>query len=799
MAQKGGGMLELWIDGARCDIDTIPTIPIGFDIDNLTKVDGDRIGRSIEVELPTTPRNDAIFGSSQDIYAASRFNSECHTALVKMDGVEIFKGVVYLCETTMRKGSVESYKISIREGGAEWIESVAKRHLNELDIPYSERLTLTTIAKSWDGEQAIRFLPIYRGDYLPKYSGPSTLPVERVMLTDDYHPFISIAEMVKAMFADTGYTLHSNFLASEFGRSLYMSGEYTRSDASSAKSRCDFFARRSAPVTATADFAGRVYASTTFATSTVGPIVDTANPAAFDSEGMQMSETFNTLNAFSKNSVGNICFTPRYSVKAGFMLHLEYTTDYKIASRNRLLGFDTVEGLNGVRVEFPLANSCVDCRNGTSKNMQYRAIVFDHIEGQEYRLVAYGTSDTLHTLGTWSSRSQLVVTPSSEIDSMQLLYRSGSSAWQVYTGDWALYAGYIEEEGKVDVALDLRIPPQSVSAGEEFALDKFWFGGAEQGMEITIGIGTTLRPYFTSVAGYGSQLTFADIAPRQVSQMNLLTAVGEMFNLAFYTDKQRKEIYIEPLEELYDCDEVVDWSNRIDLLQGISLADAGVGREQNTLFRYRDTDRASHEYNLQHDTLFGSWSHRNPLYGTKESTKLVGNSLFTTTISIANIVASAPSALLMQVGDTSSFDFAVDEPFTPHIVCYKGLRTLPEGECWISADKLDHYPYAAFSDGESINLCFENRDGLQGLNRYHTGRLSRLCEGKRLTLNLHLTTAEMASLFTTNGTKPSLRTRFRFNIQGESSLFRLAKVESWRSDNGTVCCTFEQELNFYDK
>ena len=786
-------MLELWIDEKRCDISTISKIPIDFDIDKLSKVDGYRTGRSIEIELPTTPLNNAMFGSSRDIYATSRFNTEHHTATLKKDGIEIFSGTVYLCGTEMQKRGGGGYKICIREGGATWIEKVSKGKLCDLDITYSELLNLSTITKSWEGENAVRFLPVYRDNYLSRYSDQSVIPAERVMLTDDYHPFISISEMVRAMFAGTGYTLHSNLLDSEFGRSLYMSGDYARSNAELAKSRCDFFARRSAPTTAKADYAGRVYASTAFAACTVGPIVDTANPEAIDSDGVQMSETFNTLNAFSKNESGNICFKPRFSVKAGFMLHLEYTTDYKILSRDRLLGFDTIEGLNNVRVKFPLANTCVDHRKAVSKNKQYRALVFDHIEGREYMLSANCSNNSIYNSATWSARSQLVVTPNLDIESVQLLYRSDNSAWRVYTEDWALYAGYIEEKGKVDVELDFRIPPQEVAAGEEHLLDKIWFGGAEQGMEFTIGNGTTLRPYFTTVPGYGSQLQFTDIAPRQVSQIELLTALGEMFNLVFYTDEELKEVHIEPLDELYG-DEEIDWSSRIDWQHGIILADTGVGQSQRYIFSYRDTDKATNEYNLDNDTLFGSWECNIPLYCTKDSTKQLGNSLFTTTINRNNIVGTAPSASLMVVGDTTTIDAGIDEPFTPHIVCYKGMQALPDGECWIANEKLSRYPYATFSDGESTNLCFEDREGVQGLNRYHTDKLARLCNSQTLTLDLHLTTAETASLFTADGTIPSLRTKFRFTIQGESSLFRLAKIESWNTDEATLHCTFEREL-----
>jgi hypothetical protein len=123
------------------------------------------------------------------------------------------------------------------------------------------------------------------------------------------------------------------------------------------------------------------------------------------------------------------------------------------------------------------------------------------------------------------------------------------------------------------------------------------------------------------------------------------------------------------------------------------------------------------------------------------------------------------------------------------------MRTLPNGECWIATERLEAYPYASFWDSEEVNLCFEDRGGLQGLHPYHKERLSRLRNSQNIALDLHLTTAETAHLLTGEGPKPSLRKKFRFSIQGESSLFRLSKVERWDTEKGVVHCTFERELN----
>ena len=789
-------MIALWVDNHKCDIDDLPTIPIDFDVTQLTKVEGARNGRNIELELPATPTNDLVFGSSRDLYATKRFNAEHHTARIEKDGVTIFEGTAYLLETSITEGLGGSYKIRISEGGAEWIEDVVHGSLSDLEIPFSEIFDLATIAESWEKEHSVRFLPIYRGNYLRHTSSASALPTERVLLTDDYHPFISISDMVRAMFAKSGYTLHSNLLDSEFGRSLYMSGEYARTNAEAAKAKCDFLARRAAPGSATADFAGRVYASTAFATHTIGAIVDTANPEALDDNGEVMSDTFCINNSFSMNGAGNICFSPITSVKAGFLLHLDYTTEYKILSRERLRGFDVVEGFNGVRAETILANSCRDFRGATTTRTQYRVVVFDHTDGRQYQLVGLQDDNSSVTIKSWSTRSELVTTPSTPLIATQLNYRDSATApWRKYEEDWALYAGYIEESGFIDVEMDFRLPPQDVAAGERFVLDKIWFGGADPGMKITVGTNCSLRPYFTATPGYNSMLEFKDIAPRNTRQVDLLVALGEMFNLAFYTDRELKEVHIEPLEELYKEGDELDWSCRIDHLGGVSISDAGIGAPQNFVLSYLAGDRASNTFNTENETTLGRWSFRNPLYGTKNSTKQYGNTLFTTTLNISNILGSAPSASVIQVGDIGEEENGVDIAFSPRIVCYKGLKDLPEGEIWSSPSPQNRYPYAAFIDDEGVNLCFEDRNNIEGLHKHYDPMLLRQSNTQKVSLDLYLTTAEIASLFTANGAKPSLRKKFRLNINGESSLFRLAKVEKWNTERNCLHCTFERELN----
>ena len=787
-------MIALYIDEKQCDIGALPTIPIGFDVANLTKVEGARQGRSIELTLPATPQNNALFGAANDLYATRRFNLDHHSARIEKDGVVIFSGTAHLKGAITKDGACDHYAVRIEEGGAEWVEGVARGALSDLAIPFSGHLNLATITSSWEGEQSVRFLPIYRGEYNLRY-GSSDMPTERIMLTDDYHPFISVADMVRAMLAESGYTLRSRFFDSELGRSLYVSGDFSRTANDVAKAKCDFLARRATKGEATADHIGRVYATNAFAAHSVGAIVDTANPNVVDSEGELMSDTFCMNGSFSMTETGEMSFSPKISVRAGFILHLEYTSECRILSRERLQGFDTVEGLYGERVEATLANTHKDYRQAPNANWEYRCFVFDHTEGSKYKMLAIFEDGTSSLLKEWSSRSVEVTTPSRKISSLKLFrYDEANAQWFAYLKDWALYNGYVDEVSEVDVVMDFRIAPQQVAAGERLVLDKFWFGGAAEGMKLTLGKATSLRPYFTSVPGYNAPIEFKDIAPRHISQAELLTAVGEMFNLVFYSDQVRKELIIEPLEEFYEGAPVVDWTSRIDHLGEMVVTDVGVDTPQDFILAYLDTDSATQRFNTANDTTLGEWSFRNPLYGTKLSTQRVGNTLFTTTLNTDGIIGSAPSASVMQVGDAGAELEEVDAPISPRIVCYKGLRSLPEGESWGTHRRETAYPYAAFLD-EETNLCYEERNGMEGLSRHFLPMLLRRRDSQQVALDLRLTTAEIATLLTADGAKPSLRSRFRFEINGESSLFRLAKMERWDCDSNVVRCLFERELN----
>lgn len=782
--------MRLYVDGKSCPTAEIDKVPIGFSIDNLLNPQSAYSGAQMELTIPSTAESNAIFGVARDIYAAERFNDCRHTARLECEGVTLFEGTIYLLDASMDSRSDGDYKVRIVEGGKDWAKDAAHRELRSSGIGFSMALTPENICATWEGEQAVRFLPVLRNRYSAEYSGSSLAPKEQVLTTDDFHPFFSVAALFDKIFKD--YEVKSDFLQSAEFKQLLFSGQYGSPDTVKQQKLLDFNARRQAPKTAVADSYGKVYATASFdGDSSLGNIVDTASPIAVDCDGNLMQDTFTTGNVFGLDEEGYIRFESAIAANVGFMLHLEYKTDYYIESRTCLSGFDTITAEPTVEAHFALNNGFKDRREELVAGIAYSLCIFDFTEGELYKLKIFDrdTGELLQSK-TIEQRFVQIIMPEDCNPYCTLEPMLGEAAQ--HSVDWALYSGYVTERGKTDVVVDVRIPPQEFAAGEKMRFNRIKIGGAEPGMEITLSTACALRPYFTNVPGFGSVIGIADIAHNKMWLMELVKAICQMFNLAIYTDEQAKRVVIEP-EEAFYSDKVWEWSEKIDLSQPLRISDLGVDAPQWVERRYKEGDYASEQYNEQSSTQIGCWRVGNQVYGALDTIKVVENPLFTTGINKCGVYALAPSASLLQVGDSAA-EGAIDSPFTTHIVRYLGLRPLPEGEVWGPLGEAK-YPLAAFffaGDEKTMgfSLCFEPRDGVLGLCRYFEAHAERVAKRQRLVATLSLSPAEVMALLSIESEGATIRDTFRLKLFNESSLYRLESLKNYNPTTKSAECTF---------
>ena len=794
-AERRAAMIRLRIDSVVCDLAAEQPLTLAWSGRTLTDPEAGRSGEALTFELLPTAAAEALFGAECHLYGAGRFNAALHRGELLAGGTPLASGSVRLVETLWH-GTEHRYRVELRGGAHAWAEQAAKGWFRELEVAYEGRLLPTEIAAGWSDDSPVKFLPVYRDRYEIENGDAGLRPPERLLSTDDYHPFLSIRALVQALFAKAGYTVESAFMESPWFRSLYMSGAYASHDTRVRQQKMGFLARRKADRTTTANALGRVEANPFVTHNTVGNLVDAFSPQEVDETGATLTDAYSAGGCL-RIEEGELCFRPLTEVSVGFEYELRYTTDYRIRSRTRLTGFDSVWLGEDADVRFELANRFEDRREALRPSFQYRIVVFDHTEGNRWTLRCT-TDGAETTLTDFTTRSTLFTTPQGTTLVNARLYRNVSGVYVPYTEDWALYDGYIGETGRTEVQITVRTSPESVTPTAPKYFRQISFYGAEEGMNFTISRRCRLRPCFSSAPGYGAALAFDDVARHEIRQAELLRALAHLFDLRFHTDEQLKRVYIEPACEFYDATTVWEWSGRILGDTPIAGADRALDVHDRRTWGYRDADGAVARFDAANDTRFGRWSHATASKAAKQGEEVSLNELVAPTLCEAGRYANAPSALILCVGDRDDATTDDATAVTPRIVRWMGLHGLPAGERWGYPLGDERYPLAAFhftgdAETEGFTLCFEDRDAQEGLHRFYDARIAAEEDRQQVTLRLRIAPDEYAALFRFAGeAHPTIRSRFRFRFAGGSSLFTLRAVEAYDPREGVAHCTFDR-------
>ena len=778
-------MVEIHIDSQRCDIEADYALPKGIFRTDLTSLDRAgklRDGRSVELRIPSSPTNDRIMCFATDAYAAERFNDTYHHAEVVVDGVELLCGVVYLVGIEHEQGA-SRYLLRIRDGGGDWAEGAAQRELRETAVDYSVTLDEQSIAQSWEAEQMVRFLPVRYDDYTSPYNSTSLFPPQRLMSISDYLPFISAEKLLRAIFAEQGYSVESRFMESEEFRQLYISGCYPTTSrlTSRLKSAADFLAGRTGQTSTTADYTGRAWLTPLVLTSSLGNIVQTTRGEGY----------FDNGKCLTIDEEG-VRYTPPVEISVAFEIFLRYRTDYRITSHDGVQGFDSLYFDTGCDMRHNLSNLFPDRRNGAWAGIEYRCVIFDYDPDSIYRL-RYTSDQGSGVLSTFTVSSTYVTIPQGLSNVRCTLQRKiDNDSFIDLTGEWALYDGYVEDEGEIEVELLLRTPPRHLSPTSPQDFSRMYLHGAAQGQKITLLEGCTLRPIFTSSPAIGSTLSFADVAAHTTKQLEFIEAMQQMFNLQIVTDAEARKVYIEPYDELFNGP-IYDWSDKVELTEAIEVKGQDLTLNKVRVLGYRNEgDGAVSRFNAQSETKLGEWRTSVDSYAAAQGVESHTNTLFCPTLNSTGIHASAPSASIMLVGDRDTDEL---ESVSMRVVRYTGMRPLPEGEVWNFHSLQHSYPYAAFHSEGEFTLCFEDRDGAQGLHRYYDQQWQAQALREVVIVGVRLSPHQITALIDPTGDGPNLRSRFRLNITGQGALYRLLAIEGYDAQQGVARVRFARTLN----
>lgn len=796
--------MKVFIDNQQVETDHRTQASITLSVATQRQLDTSHTGYSKTLVLPATALNHRLLGMPHDVSAARRFNAGAHTARIEKEGCTVLEGVPMLTESV---GSYDGYfRLNIVGAGLEWVRRAAQTMLRELPIDFDTTLTAQTIAASWRGKQAVRMLPVQRPGFAPRNLSANIVPPQRVLTTDDYHPFLHVATLLKAIFALSDYTLKSNFVESELFQSLHISGNYPGHNASNDRQAVDFLAARLTSASATPDRFGRVYATPYDLVNGVGNIVDTVDPTR-NVGGVVAANAFSNGGYFRMNAAGHVEFQPPRAMTVAFECNIIYNTSYRFdTTTGRMAGFDRVWLGAGGEHRFDLRLPWPDKKNRLLQPlMSFNLMSYDYTAGDRHRMEVFQLSNPNADLNDLKpgngSKTMVTLNEPSAVTCFEtgevpwvvqrlLRMRAGESAYtEVPVEKWAVYDTSMPMSGTMDVEVVLRTPAMTVTPGTAVTFHDIYFGGAEAGMILSLPHGTTLRPIFTSGPAEGDTLSFANVAAHDsVTCLEFVQALRQMFNLHFHTDRTARVVLMEPRDEFLRGEPVVDLTGRIDLSKPVSVSDLGAEASRTMTFCYGQADAAVGEFNrISTSGDLGVWSFEVKSALAAEGEKRFVNPLFAPSASETGAYSRAVAASLLRVGSTDS-----DPNFAMKIVRYGGMRALPAGQTWGWPGEAAEYPLLAFFEPSAgLSLAFEDRGGVTGLHTCWDSSLALCDSGRRLTAWVDLHPHEVEALVQPNDLGRDFRALYRITLGGESALWRLEEVTDYDpAANRTTKCTF---------
>ena len=771
-------MSLLRIDGIEIPLPTKSLVLPSFDVSRLRSCEAQREGDVMMLTIRLSEDVLRIFGYANQAHHDNSFNNAYHYGEVVEDGVVLFAGVVSYISTEYIDGEPH-YNIRIASGGATWADKAATTKLKDAPIQASRSMNLSSIYQSWTDDNPIKMLPVNRDSY-PEADSSGLYQIYRPKLPQDYHPFISVKALLEAILCSDGYSIKSRFLSSPFFEKLMISGAYKGVESEMAYATMGFYAMRSMTSSAEADVLGRVDIAPPKQGRYIGAFVDTVSSATIDESGKPCESAYSNGGCFTfENEVPQFC--PTREVDVAFDIHFSYTTDYKIESSKWLKGFTELYIGPDCFVEVALPNPYIDRRAQVQTNIRYKLFIFDYDATSSYRLTG---------IGDVSGRVSSVMFASLPTSELKLTKcAAGASLYEECIDNWALYDGFVTESGVKRVEFTLRTPYEHCSPSSPKRFNGIYFCGAEPGQQLTLHPGCSITPVFGGTVGYGKRMEFEDVANHDICNSDIVNAVAQMFNLCIYTHHPSKTIFIESYDDFFSGD-IVDWRSR-QRDENAQYRECVVDSFMVTQLGYQPADGAvGNCYGLDGGE-FGQWRYFVDSYATKQSVDSKLNPIFHPTASMPTLVGTAPSASILVVGDRDVLD---DTAYIePRIVLYHGVKKLPQKEYWPAPFGRDIYPCAAFhSVEEGETLCFEDRDGLEGLHCYHDRELRECATRQTLTTDIYLPPEHYVALLDPNNSGANLRSRFRLNIQNVAALFRLDAIEGYDSRNHIARCRFQR-------
>ncbi|MFQ9502770.1 MAG: hypothetical protein ACLR1G_00940 [Alistipes indistinctus] len=620
-------MIDLYIDGKRLDTDQQTDAAITLSIGSVEDPSQSLTAFSKSIEVPATARNKEIMQFADQLHGVEQFNNAKHPARLEAGGVVVMTGTAQITKVTVNNLLNASYEVNLIGAEYEWAKKAAEAKLNETDGLGSWVFSAATIKSLLESNGGVYLFPVYRGKYTQIISEDVT--EERTYtIAADYLPFFNIRLLVTKIIAQYGYSIRSNFFEqNELFSRLIVAGQWEKYDRPDLDEKWGFLAGRLSAAIAVLGVGSQ---ANTIDFGDLGAVVTTADPTEETENSDPQTDLYNHGGCLSFPSRSEPVFTAPEDIVIGLEYDLEYTTLVKIgdevspAYRGKLFYIDTVNGRK-------LPGTCfgVDGKD-VSEDMPLGPYLCTYtvsggislLESDLYirfRKKQDGTFDDFNvkldkTLRGYYGgfKSNLQSSCKAEVWKFEQV-EMDVPPFIKYT--WVqtnrtVNIQVIDEQPTVK--LKYIIEPRFLRKGEQMKIPTPTFscsGSASVSeadsfpLSMGLSIRTRVKSFFYDRPSYGSELGANNMLSSEITQMDFISAVKQMFDLMFYTNADTKEVYIEPREAFYTSTPM-DWRGRMDYSQEIEITDAGKDIGKTIVLGYQ-TDDVIDRHNKETGTELG--------------------------------------------------------------------------------------------------------------------------------------------------------------------------------------------------
>jgi hypothetical protein len=286
-----------------------------------------------------------------------------------------------------------------------------------------------------------------------------------------------------------------------------------------------------------------------------------------------------------------------------------------------------------------------------------------------------------------------------------------------------------------------------------------------------------------NVVQWGGTIRLNETIPDDY-QLEFLQGLKTDFNLMFDTDFDSRTVTIEPYDDYY-TDEVVDWTNKLDLNSNYSIKYLGANVSKNIVYTHQeDSDDQPVQDIIEQDGSFDETTSVSTNQFARDGQTTVTSYFAPTLMATASTIGFITTYIPKMWNENPLNEVpSKNTQYKTRYLYYDGVQPMNAGESWrwTNITRID-YPRFLFYDevnDNDTNLMFRTLRRSHGLfEKYYRNSTKILNEGRLFVGKFKLNAVDINNL--------DFGKRIKLTLNGEQLLFKLNAVKNYTGEGLTT-------------